>query len=231
MAAVTSVVISGAALAYSSYSAIDASNEKKSAKRALEGLTTPELNNVANDLQVSTLGADLRKEESARTTASSIDALRSGGQRALIGGISSVQANNDLVSKSISANLDEQQKAIDVFKAQDEQRIQGVTEQRYNNDVNALSSQINSANDAKNQAIANAFSSASALTASGITNPKTVSSRTPVESVSTLDSKSAGLTSSGTATIDAANYNPAGIDPFGVGGRGMKRKKYLTETN
>lgn len=228
MAAVTTAVIAGAGALYSTYSAIDQNNKAESAKKALEGLPTPQLTNVAKDLQVSTLGADLRKEESARTTASAIDALRSGGQRTIIGGTGQVQANNDLVNQSISANLDEQQKAIDVMEAQDEQRIQGVKEQRYANDVNALSSQINTATDAKNQAIGNVLNSANLFLSSGVTNSaKTL--RTPTESVSKLTGKSTGLTSGANATLSAPNYNPAGINPFGVGGRGMQRNKYLTE--
>ncbi len=141
------------------YQAIDAGNKKKSAMRALNNLPTPELTNVAKDLQVSTLGSDLRTQEAGRTTASAIDASRAGGARAIIGSVGAIQTQNDIVAQSNASNLDEQQKAIDQMKAEDEKRIQGITEQRYQNDVSALSSQINSSEDAKNQGIANAFQS------------------------------------------------------------------------
>ena len=215
MAAITSAVIGVAGLAYSAYSAIDENKKAKDAQKALEGLPTPELTNVAKDLQVSTLGADLRKEESARTTASAIDALRSGGQRTIIGGAGQIQANNDLVNQSISANLDEQQKAIDVMVAQDEQRIQGIKEQRYNNDVEALSSQINSANDAKAQAIGNAFTSASLIASSGAKLPR----GKVKEAGGALVGKEVGLvtTPKSTATISAPIYDASQINPFKVG--------------
>jgi len=97
----------------------------------------------------------LRKEEAGRTSASAIDALRGSGTRGVVGGIGNVIANNNAVSADIGANLDEQQKDIDRLKANDEIRIQGVDEDRYKSDVAGLSSQIDSAQDAQNQGIAN----------------------------------------------------------------------------
>ena len=97
----------------------------------------------------------MRTQEAGRTSASAIDALRGSGARGVIAGVGAVQAQNDLTTQSIGANLDEQQKNIDIMKANDNVRIQGVNENRYNNDVSALSSQYNSAQDAQNQGIAN----------------------------------------------------------------------------
>lgn len=142
----------------SAYSAYDASKKKKEAKKALENLPTPETSNVADGLTVSTRGADLRTQEAGRTSASAIDALRGSGARGVIAGVGAVQAQNDLTAQSVGANLDEQQKNIDMIKANDNVRIQGVNENRYNNDVSALSSQYNSAQDAQNQGIANTLS-------------------------------------------------------------------------
>ena len=152
-----SPITAGLGAGFSIYNAISEGNKKRSAQRALEGLTAPPVTNVAENLQVSTRGADLRTAEAGRNTATAVDALRSGGARALIGGIGNVQANNNAVTAEIGANLDEQQKDIDRMKAEDERRIQGVNEQRYQSDVAGLSSQIDSANDAKNQSIANAY--------------------------------------------------------------------------
>ena len=156
-ASMASPITAGLGAGFSIYNAISEGKKKRSAQRALEGLTAPPVTNVAENLQVSTRGADLRTQEAGRNTASSVDALRSGGARALIGGIGNVQANNNAVTAEIGANLDEQQKDIDRMKAEDERRIQGVNEQRYQSDVAGLSSQIDSANDAKNQSIANAY--------------------------------------------------------------------------
>lgn len=154
MGVATGVALAGVAV--SAYSAHKAAKDKKKAAKALEDLKTPEATNVAENLTVSTRGADLRKEEAGRNSASAVDALRGGGARAIIGGIGNVQANNNAVSAEIGANLDEQQKDIDKMKANDEIRIQGIGEDRYKSDVASLSSQIDEAENTKRQAIGSA---------------------------------------------------------------------------
>jgi hypothetical protein len=143
----------------SAYSAINSANKQKKAERALNNLESPQATNVAENLKVSTLGADLRTQEAGRTSATAVDALRGGGARAIIGGIGAVQANNDLIAMENAKNLDDQQQEIERLKAEDERRIQGIDEQKYQQDVSALSSQINSANEAKQQGIANSLQS------------------------------------------------------------------------
>lgn len=152
-----SIATSALGTGYSIYSAFESNSRKKSAQNALNNLKSPELTNAFKDQQVSTLGSDLRRQEAGRNTASSIDALKGGGARAIIGGIGQVQANNNQVNAEIGANLDQQQKDINMNKAQDDINIRNIKENRYNNDVNSLSSQINSASDSENQSIANAF--------------------------------------------------------------------------
>lgn len=158
-----SAITGGLGVGLSAYQAIKAGNDKKSAQRALNGLATPELVNAFKNQQVSTLGADLRKTEAGRNTASAIDAARSGGARTIIGSLGQIQDNNNKVNSEIGANLDEQQKAIDANKAQDDVNIRNTKEQRYNNDVSALSSQINSANDGIQQGIGNAINGATTV--------------------------------------------------------------------
>lgn len=153
MAAATAMAIGSAV--YSGYQAIDAADKKASAQRALDGLAKPVNVNVADGLQVSTLGANMRREEQGRVSASEIDALRGSGTRGIIGGIGAVDAQNKATEQSIAANLDEQQKNIDVMKANDNIRLQGIEEDRYRRDVAGLSSQINASNAEMNQGIAN----------------------------------------------------------------------------
>ena len=59
------------------------------------------------DVPVSTMGSDLMREEAARSSAMSIDALK-GSDRALIGGIGQVQANNNNINREVAATLDQQ---------------------------------------------------------------------------------------------------------------------------
>jgi hypothetical protein len=121
----------------------------------LENLPVPEATNVGNGLQVSTKGADLRTKNAQQVSTTAIDALRGSGTRGVIGGVGSVVAQNNTVAESNASNLDDQQKNIDQIKAQDNIRLQGIGENRFQQDKSALSSQYNSAQDAQNQAIGN----------------------------------------------------------------------------
>jgi hypothetical protein len=140
MAAITSAAV---AVAGGAYQAISSAKQAREAKDALNNLKTPELKNVAEGLQVSTLGSDLQREELGRQYSSGVDALRSGGIRGVIGGLGTLSTQQNLANRQIGADLDAQQKQIDQIRAQDEQRIQGVKEQRYQGDIAALSSQYN----------------------------------------------------------------------------------------
>ena len=135
------------------YNMIQGSKQRKDAKNALDNYKRQELKNVAEDLQVSTLGADRQREEQARLSATQIDALQGAGTRGIIGGLGRVEAGNQAVNADIAANLDEQQKQIDAMKAEDEARIRGIQENREISDVNALSSQYNAGNESFQQGI------------------------------------------------------------------------------
>lgn len=150
MAAITSAAV---AVAGGAYQAISSAKQARDAKDALENLKIPEPVNVAEGLQVSTLGADLQREELGKQYSSGVDALRSGGIRGVIGGLGTLNAQQNLANRQIGADLDAQQKQIDQMRAQDEQRIQGVKEQRYQNDVAALSSQYNAGQQGMMQGI------------------------------------------------------------------------------
>ena len=62
------------------------------------------------------------------------------------------QTQNDQTAK-IAANLDEQQKQIDQLKAQGEMQVQGMTEQRENNDLLGLGQAYQTARAQQQQGI------------------------------------------------------------------------------
>lgn len=106
---------------------------KKIAKAAQQGIDNFEWQDLTNpykDLAISTAGAEMRVDEAARATATSVEALRGAGQRGLIGGLGRVQAQNNLVSRDIAANLDEQQKSKDFAAAGQDINIQAMEEKR-----------------------------------------------------------------------------------------------------
>lgn len=135
------------------YQTLEGAKQKKQARKALEEYKRQELKNVAENLQVSTIGADRQREEQARLAATQIDALQGAGTRGIIGGLGRVEAGNQAVNADIAANLDEQQKQIDAMKAEDDARIRGIQENREIGDINALSSQYNAGNEAMQQGI------------------------------------------------------------------------------
>ena len=156
-------IAGGMSVVGGAYNMIQGSKQRKDAKNALNNYKRQELKNVAEDLQVSTLGADRQREEQARLSATQIDALKGAGTRGILGGLGRVEAGNKSVNADIAANLDEQQKQIDAMKAEDEARIRGIQENREISDVNALSSQYNAGNESFQQGIGQAIGGAGAI--------------------------------------------------------------------
>jgi len=130
------------------FSAITGAKEKRDADLALANYQRQQLKNVAENLAVSTRGAEVQTGNQARLEANQVDALRGGGTRALIGGLGRVEAGSQAVAENIGINLDEQQKQIDQMYAQDEARIRAIQEGRENADIAALSSQSQAGKDA-----------------------------------------------------------------------------------
>lgn len=141
--ATTMAIIGGAA---SAFQAVKGAKEASDAKDALNNLKLPEWQNPYENAQVSTLGADLQRQESQRTAASNIEALQGAGVRGLVGGVGRVQGEQQQLDQQIAADLDRQQKELDQQKAQAYMQLKGVEEQRYRGDVAALSSQVNQGN-------------------------------------------------------------------------------------
>jgi len=137
----------------------EAKNKKKIAREIANQKEVP-LTNIADGMQVSTMGSDLQKQENARLAASQTSALQDGGTRALIGGIGSVTAGTQDANARIAANLDDQQNNINNVRAQDEQRIQQTKDQRQANKLAALSSQYNAASQNQAQGMATIVQSA-----------------------------------------------------------------------
>lgn len=137
------------------YQTISASKEKRDAQKALEAYQRQQLQNQAENLRVSTLGADLQREEQARLASTQVDALQGGGSRTLVGGLGRVEAGNQAVNQQIGADLDQQQIANDRERMNEEIRIRGMQENRENADIDALSSQYQAGKQDANMGLGN----------------------------------------------------------------------------
>lgn len=129
-------------------------NKKKIAREIAKQKEVP-LTNIADSMQVSTLGSDLQKEQQAQISATQTSALQDGGTRAMLGGLGRVTARSQDANAQIAEGLDEQQININNVRAQDEQRIQMAKEQRQANKLAALSSQYNASSQNASQGMAN----------------------------------------------------------------------------
>lgn len=110
------------------------------AKSDIENFKRQELDNVYKDLSVSTLGADIRREESARATATAADLLAKAGSRGVVGGVQGLVQSSQMESARIAAYMDEQKKELDRLVASDEATIRGIQEQRDYADLAGLGS-------------------------------------------------------------------------------------------
>lgn len=143
MAAITTASIGILGAGYQAYKG---AKDAKDAKNALNNYQRQDFSNIAEGLQVSTLGADLQREEQARLSATQVDTLAGAGVRGVLGGLGRVEAGNQMTSRQIAADLDMQQKQIDQMRAQDEANIRSMQEQREMQDIAGLSSQYNAGN-------------------------------------------------------------------------------------
>ncbi|MFH4968581.1 hypothetical protein V8G61_10300 [Gaetbulibacter sp. M240] len=139
MATVTTSILAGGLAAGQ---AVSGMIDKKKAKDELANLETPELDNVFEDIRISTIGSDLIKEEASRTSANTIDAIRSGGARSIIGALPGVVAQNNRINQDSQLYLDDQVNKRQYAVAQDDARIRSMEENRYLGDVQGLNNRI-----------------------------------------------------------------------------------------
>lgn len=121
---------------------ISGASRTSKAKRALENYQRQELRNVTEGMRVSTLGAELQTQEAQRRFSTSVDALRSGGVRGLVGGLGRQEQLQQVQQQRISSDLDRQQVAIEQMRAQDERNIRAMQEQRESEEIQGLGSEI-----------------------------------------------------------------------------------------
>jgi len=122
---------------------ISGASQANRARKALDAYTRQNLTNKYEDLQVSTLGAELQKDQLSQSTATGVDVLRSSGDRAIAGGLYKIIGQESLEARRIGAELDQQQKQNDILRAQDEVRLQTMMERREEQDLAGIGQQLN----------------------------------------------------------------------------------------
>ena len=151
MAVATAAALVGTGI--SAIQAIGASKEKNASKRDMENYEVYEPTNTAKDISISSVGADIRREESARTVASLTDVAKSLGARGAYGMLPKIQANANKVNQEIGIDLDKQDINRQQMIARGADRIMAHKEQRDNANIAALSSQYTAANEDFNKGL------------------------------------------------------------------------------
>lgn len=171
MAAFTTIAVAaGAALTAGGGAAnmIKGAKRAKNAQKALDNFKRQELKNVTEGMRVSTLGAELQTQEAQRRFATSVDALKSGGVRGLVGGLGRQEQLQQVQQQQIAADLDRQQINIDQMAAQDEARIQGMQERRESAAIAGLGSEIAAGKAQQAQGFASIAEAGTSLLAAGM---------------------------------------------------------------
>ncbi|MGV6830322.1 MAG: hypothetical protein ACWA5P_02010 [bacterium] len=117
--------------------------QARRARKALESYRRQDLNNVFENVKISTVGSDLMREENARNVATSVDALQQAGVRGVIGGLPRILASNNALNRNIRGYLDDQINRREVMIAQDDARIRSMQERREEADLAGLGQQLN----------------------------------------------------------------------------------------
>lgn len=154
MAVATGIVAGASGVAGGVSKFFEGRKMQRQAQELINNFEWKNLENPYEELEVSTMGADLQREEAARMSATSVDAIRAGGNRALAN-IGRVQAQNNLMNKEIGADLDRQQKTIDYSRAQDDARIREMLERRQSDELAGYGNMLNQGLGMKYQGIGN----------------------------------------------------------------------------
>lgn len=131
----------GAVGGYTKY--VEGDRMENDARMKINSFKWQDLNNPYKTLKVSTLGADLQREENTRMNASIEKMLQGAGTRATAASLGTVVAGSNDVNRKIAAGLDEQQKNIDQMAAQDEVRKQQMIEGRQANELAGYGQMMN----------------------------------------------------------------------------------------
>lgn len=116
---------------------------QKRAQKFIDNFEWQDLKAFSEDEQVSTLGSDLKTEQANMGAATQTEALRTGGQRALVGGLGKVEAGRNIVNQENAANLDQKQATINAKIADQKTQNQATNEKRQGDELAGYGQMLN----------------------------------------------------------------------------------------
>jgi len=142
MAAATSILMGGAALAGSGLQIAQGLKQTKEGEAALNDFERQELQNIFEDMPISLLGSNIRREDTSQMNANLTDAARNSGIRGVFGALPRIQAMGNQAARQNQLDVDNQVMKRNYAIAGDEGRIQGMQENRDNQDLAGIGQQI-----------------------------------------------------------------------------------------
>ncbi|MBW8243047.1 hypothetical protein K1F50_09570 [Muricauda oceani] len=116
--------------------------QEKEAQEAIDNFEFQDLDNVYEDMPISTVGSDIIREEASRTTAGMVDAARSGGVRGVLSELPKIQQYSNDVNSQAAMDLDNQIRERNRLIAEDEKTIRAMNEQRQANELAGLGQKL-----------------------------------------------------------------------------------------
>lgn len=160
-------VIGGAISGFSSIK--EGKKMMKAGQAGIDNFKWQDLTNPYKNLTASTAGTEMRLDEGARATATAVNALQQGGNRALVGGLGKVQAQNNLLARDVTATLDERNKEIEMAAAGQDVNNMMMTEKRQGDELAGYGNMINVGMDLKQQGRGALVAAAGALDSAAMT--------------------------------------------------------------
>jgi hypothetical protein len=142
MAAATTILMGGAALAGSGLQIAQGLKQTKEGEAALNDFERQELQNIFEDMPISLLGSNIRREDTSQMNANLTDAARNSGIRGVFGALPRIQAMGNQAARQNQLDVDNQVMKRNYAIAGDEGRIQGMQENRDNQDLAGIGQQI-----------------------------------------------------------------------------------------
>ena len=139
---------------------------EKAGEKFIENFEWQDLQNPFENQQVSTMGRDFMQEQSNIGSATAVNALREGGQRALVGGLGRVEASRNDMNRQVANNLDTQQQAINTDIARQTTVNQGIIEKRQGDELAGYGQMMNVGMGLQNQGMTDVVNGLSSATAS-----------------------------------------------------------------
>lgn len=153
------VAVAAVGLGLSVYQTVDAKKKQKEAEKAAEEYERQQLKNPYEDLQVSTLGAELQQQNLNNQVGTAVDTLRAGGTRAILGGLPTIYDSVIQSNNQIAAGLDQQANQNEQLAAQGSAMVQNMTDQRERDDLLGIGNAINTYRQEYNQGLSNTIKS------------------------------------------------------------------------